>query len=89
MRQDNSDIGACFAAGLGPIKLGQRVSFNLRRTGMTPDEPRPKSADRRRARLAASLRENLKRRKAQNRARQVEAQPPDGPTARTPGEPAS
>ena len=35
---------------------------------MSPDKPRAKTEDLRRARLAASLRENLKRRKAQQRA---------------------
>ena len=45
---------------------------------MSPDEARAKREDLRRVRLAASLRENLKRRKAQSRARQVEAQPADG-----------
>ncbi len=54
---------------------------------MNPDEPRAKREDLRRIRLAASLKENLKRRKAQSRARQVESQPPDGPTAPTSGEP--
>jgi hypothetical protein len=54
---------------------------------MNPDKPRAKSEDLRRARLAASLRENLKRRKAQSRARQVEAAPSDGPMAQTAGEP--
>ena len=48
---------------------------------MSPDKPRGKREDLRRVRLAASLRENLKRRKAQGRARQVEAQPADVPTA--------
>ncbi len=56
---------------------------------MNPDEPRAKSEDLRRVRLAASLRENLKRRKAQSRARQAEAQPSNGPTAPTSGEPRS
>jgi hypothetical protein len=56
---------------------------------MNPDEPRAKREDLRRLRLAASLRENLKRRKAQSRARQVEAQPSDGPVAQTAGEPRS
>ena len=42
---------------------------------MSSDEARAKREDLRRVRLAASLRENLKRRKAQSRARQVEAQP--------------
>jgi hypothetical protein len=42
---------------------------------MSPDEARAKREDARRVRLAASLRENLKRRKAQSRARQVEDQP--------------
>jgi hypothetical protein len=53
---------------------------------MSPDKPRGKGEDLRRVRLAASLRENLKRRKAQSRARQAEAQPSDGPTASS-GEP--
>jgi len=53
---------------------------------MSPDEPRAKRADLRRVRLAASLRENLKRRKAQRRTREVEAQPSVGPTAPS-GEP--
>jgi hypothetical protein len=53
---------------------------------MSRDEPRAKRDDLRRVRLAASLRENLKRRKAQSRARQGEAQPSDGPAA-APGEP--
>ena len=48
---------------------------------MSPDEARAKREDLRRIRLAASLRENLKRRKAQSRARQVEGQPTDEPTA--------
>jgi hypothetical protein len=50
---------------------------------MSPDEPRGKREDLRRARLAASLKENLKRRKAQSRARQVEVQPPAGAAAGT------
>ena len=54
---------------------------------MSPDESRAKREDLRRVRLAASLRENLKRRKAQSRARQVEAAPSDGPMAQTAGEP--
>ena len=45
---------------------------------MSPDEARAKREDLRRVRLAASLRENLKRRKAQGRARQVEAPPAAG-----------
>jgi hypothetical protein len=48
---------------------------------MSPDESRAKREDLRRVRLAASLRENLKRRKAQSRARQVEGQPAVEPTA--------
>ena len=47
---------------------------------MSPDESRAKREALRRVRLAASLRENLKRRKAQSRARQVEAQPAGEPT---------
>ena len=54
---------------------------------MSPDEARAQREDLRRARLAASLKENLKRRKAQSRARQVEAAPSDGPMAQTAGEP--
>ena len=50
---------------------------------MSPDESRAKREDLRRVRLAASLRENLKRRKAQSRARQVEGQPADEPTAQS------
>ena len=52
---------------------------------MSPDEARAKREDLRRARLAASLRENLKRRKAQSRARNVEAQPAEKPAARPGG----
>jgi hypothetical protein len=48
---------------------------------MSPDEARAKREDLRRVRLAASLRENLKRRKAQSRARQVEGRPTGEPTA--------
>ena len=48
----------------------------------------PSTADeRRRARLAASLRENLKRRKAQSRARSAEAASSDEPAERAPGNP--
>jgi len=54
---------------------------------MSPDERREKSEDLRRARLAASLRENLKRRKAQSRARAVEARPSEGPEAQAPRDP--
>jgi hypothetical protein len=46
---------------------------------MSPDERREKSEDLRRARLAVSLRENLKRRKAQSRARAAEARPSERP----------
>ena len=50
---------------------------------MSPDEKRSaKSDDPRRARLAASLRENLKRRKAQGRARAAEAAPSTEPGAK-------
>jgi hypothetical protein len=42
---------------------------------MNPDEAGTSIRDQRRARLAASLRENLKRRKAQQRARSAEAAP--------------
>jgi hypothetical protein len=52
---------------------------------MSPDEARAKREDLRRGRLAASLRENLKRRKAQSRARQVETQPADEPAAQPGG----
>ncbi len=53
---------------------------------MSPDEARAKREQLRKVRLAASLRENLKRRKAQSRARQGDAQPSDGPTTLS-GEP--
>jgi hypothetical protein len=54
---------------------------------MTPDEPRATSEDRRRDRLAASLRENLKRRKAQSRARALASPPGDAPAAPSPDHP--
>jgi hypothetical protein len=50
---------------------------------MSPDEARAKREALRRVRLAESLRENLKRRKAQGRARQVEGQPADEPAAQS------
>jgi hypothetical protein len=52
---------------------------------MSPNEAQAKREDLRRARLAASLRENLKRRKAQSRARNVEAQPMEKPAAKPGG----
>ena len=56
---------------------------------MNPDKAQAKREDLRRVRLAASLRENLKRRKAQSRARDAEAQPPDRAKAPARGEPGS
>ena len=56
---------------------------------MSPDKPRGKHEDLRRVRLAASLRENLKRRKAQSRARAGESPSTDAPAKRTPGDPGS
>ena len=53
---------------------------------MSPDEQQAATEDRWRARLAASLRENLERRKAQSRARAAEAAPTDGPVERPPGD---
>jgi hypothetical protein len=50
---------------------------------VNPQGAGTKREDLRRIRLAASLRENLKRRKAQNRARQAEIDPQDAPTALT------
>ena len=47
---------------------------------MSPDEARAKREDLRQLRLAAALRENLKRRKAQSRARLSEPQPSDEAT---------
>jgi hypothetical protein len=58
----------------------------LAQTGMSPDEQRAAAEERRRARLAASLRENLKRRKAQSRARATEAPQSDGPAEWTRGD---
>jgi len=46
---------------------------------MSPNEAQARREHLRQVRLAASLRENLKRRKAQSRARQVEAQPAEEP----------
>ena len=47
---------------------------------MTPDQAGTlKGDERRRARLAASLRENLKRRKAQSRSRAAEGEPASEP----------
>jgi hypothetical protein len=54
---------------------------------MRTDERSATAEDRRRARLAASLRENLKRRKAQSRARSAEAALSDRPAEPTPGDP--
>ena len=54
---------------------------------MSLDERRATSEERRRARLAALLRENLKRRKAQSRARAADAEPSNGAMERTPGDP--
>jgi hypothetical protein len=54
---------------------------------MNPGKPQANREDLRQVRLAASLRENLKRRKAQSRAREIEAQPPDGPAAEARGKP--
>jgi hypothetical protein len=46
------------------------------------EPPPPSAADRRQQRLAAALRANLKRRKAQVRAREAVANaPPDAPAA--------
>jgi hypothetical protein len=42
---------------------------------MSPDDAGSKSQDRRRARLSASLRENLKRRKTQQRLRAAKTTP--------------
>ena len=70
----------------GPIKPQAHSIQFTKESGMNPDEPRAKSEALRRARLAASLRENLKRRKAQARARDAEAQPSVGPAARAKAE---
>src|ERR1700677_3963057 len=66
-----------------PAQASRVAASNDKGPGMSPDESRAKREDLRRVRLAASLRENLKRRKAQSRARQVEAQPSDEPTAQS------
>jgi hypothetical protein len=50
---------------------------------MGTDKPPAKTEDLRRARLAASLKENLKRRKAQSRARAAEATLSERSEART------
>jgi hypothetical protein len=54
---------------------------------MSPDERRKKSEDLRRVRLAASLRENLKRRKAQSRERAAETRPSERPELQAPHDP--
>ena len=86
-RTDNRDIDACLAVDLGPIKTRAKrrriAASNDKGPGMSSDEARAKREDLRRVRLAASLRENLKRRKAQSRARQVEGQPAGEPTAQS------
>jgi hypothetical protein len=61
--------------------------WQLARSGASLDDQRATTEDRRRARLAASLRENLKRRKAQSRARAAEPAPSGGPVERTPDDP--
>ena len=71
---------------LGPIKPQARSMQFTKESGMNPDEPRAKSEDLRRTRLAASLRENLKRRKAQARARDAKAQPLVGAAVQAQGE---
>ena len=48
---------------------------------MTPDDAGSPARDRQQARLAASLRENLKRRKAQQRSRAVDSVVGQGPQA--------
>ncbi|RBP18216.1 hypothetical protein DFR50_101160 [Roseiarcus fermentans] len=54
---------------------------------MGPDEAGNANRDRRRARLASSLRENLKRRKAQQRSRAGDAAPAPAPDALASGSP--
>jgi hypothetical protein len=82
----------CSAAPVGPIKPAagrfRALTLKLARIGMGADKPEAKSEDLRRARLAASLRENLKRRKAQSRARAAEPRPSERSDARTPADPA-
>jgi len=50
---------------------------------MSPDDAGRKAQDERRERLAASLRENLKRRKTQQRSRASELQREQGSNAQT------
>ena len=52
-----------------------RKAFAVGKDRHEPGDERATTEERRRARLAASLRENLKRRKAQSRAREAEAAP--------------
>jgi hypothetical protein len=56
---------------------------------MSPDDAGSTIRDRRRARLSASLRENLKRRKAQQRLRAEEAPPAAPAREEGPGSPDS
>ncbi len=53
---------------------------------MNPDDAGSLNRDRRKARLAASLRENLKKRKAQQRSRAADAAPAPAPTDPLPSE---
>jgi len=51
---------------------------------MSPDDAAKAGQDKRRERLAAALRENLKRRKTQQRSRAVEKRQPEDGNARNP-----
>lgn len=51
---------------------------------MSPDDTGSRRQDKRRERLAASLRENIKRRKAQQRSREAEERPEGNRKASSP-----
>jgi hypothetical protein len=52
---------------------------------MSPDDPVSANRDKRRARLSASLRENLRRRKAQQRSRAADKPPAAAAEDEAPG----
>jgi hypothetical protein len=76
----------CSAGRLGPIKRGvrPRVATCFQKNDMSPDDAGKAGQDKRRERLAAALRENLKRRKTQQRSRAAEKRPPEEGSARNP-----
>ena len=81
-----SSVSACSSRRIGPIKrrADARRPRGSRGNDMGPDDGGSASRDRRRARLSASLRENLRRRKAQQRSREDRGRPPSAPGEEAP-----